>query len=133
MRDQFKRPGQFIRKYLIDHGEASVSEMHQAFKEHVNLRNVAHAKGDKLRKPTYASFYAYFRHFVKLELVERIGETPAIDFMGPAEDMGFAYKSMGKWKVRSGAIKRIWKLTIKGEMEIDAWDDPIRALGYRAH
>ncbi len=123
------RPGQFIKTYLEGGGSGSISEIHQAYKAKIDNLNAGRARGEKLRKPTYASWYRYFRNLRVLGLLELIGEQPTEDIASP-EEMGFAEKVAGKWKVHRGAIQRIFRMTALGQAEVAAWNDPMGALGY---
>lgn len=124
-----KRTGQFIKEKLLEYGATSISQIHSDFAQKIDELNQGRDRKHKLRKPVYSSFYQYFRHFVVLGLVEKIGEEPTEDIESP-EKMGYIEKVGGKLKVHKGAARSLWRLTPQGESEIDAWDDPLKARGY---
>lgn len=126
-----KRTGLFIKEYLSDpkHLVASPSDIHQEYAEKIKELNQGRVRGSRLKIPTYSSFYQYFRHFVVLGMVEKVGEE-STEYIEAPEEMGFVEKVGGKLKVHKGAVKSLWRLTPLGESEIDAWNDPLRARGY---
>lgn len=134
----YKRPGQFIKRYLLTQGTAAISQIHQAYKADIDVNNEGRERCDRLLKPTYASFYQYFRHFVFLGLVEMVGEEDIRakrrfdlpHYLRSPEKMGFAETVNGKWKVHRGAVRRLWRLTPRGEAAVEAWSDPLKARGY---
>lgn len=132
---QSKRTGQFIRDEL-SRTPASISELHQAYKDKINVLNEGRDKLHKLKRPAYSSFYQYFRHFIVLGLVEQVGEKPVLPkYPGEAgittpDEMGFIEEVAGQLKVHKGAVRRLWKLTPQGETEVEAWENPIKARGY---
>jgi len=130
--ERFKRPGQFIKTYLENHGSASVAELHYFYKGEIEEENIRRKQlGEKaFHVPVYHSFYGYFRNLITLELVERVGERTAKDFRGPIEEFAFVERTDSRWKVIQGARERLWQLTEKGKFEITAWNDPLRALGF---
>jgi len=58
--------GQFIRSYLMEHGEAYVGELYREF-----------SKGRKKHKDTYQSFRNYIYWFKKLGLIEFVRQEPS--------------------------------------------------------
>lgn len=136
-----KRPGLFIKDYLETHGRASIPEMHRAFKLHISglsaLSHQQRGKSKPFRKPTYHSFYQYFRSLLALGLVEFAGEeftdlTGAGEGRKPGkpEALAFAEQLDSRWFVTIGARRRYWRLTAAGRAEIRAWEDPLGARGY---
>lgn len=126
-----KRTGRFIKEYLLDpeHPAASISDIHQAFVRKIKGLNSGRVRSQRLVIPVYSSFYQYFRHFIVLEMVEKVGEGPTEDIESP-EEMGYIEKVAGRLRIHKGAAKGIWMLTPKGLSEVEAWDDPLRARGY---
>lgn len=124
-----KRTGQFIKEKLAEYGVASPSQLHYDFTKKIDELNQGRTQRHKLRKPVYSSFYQYFRHFVVLGLVEKVGEEPTEDIESP-EEMGYIEKAKGKLRIHKGAARGLWRLTPKGESEIDVWNDPLKARGY---
>lgn len=127
-----KRPGRFIKSHLERHGEASVAQMHRAYTGRIRGENYERrqlGRRDLLRKPTYHSFYNYFRVLRMLGLVELVGEM-AVDpeEMSAWQRLGFAERLDGDWVVQEGARQRLYQLTQKGRTEEEAWDNPWQAL-----
>jgi len=112
------RPGHFIKDYLATQGEASISEIHRAYKERVRELG---PRG--IRVMTYESFGKYFRHFVRLELIQ---------FTGREEEIEYPPTGVTLLSIRNGEVvrsrKRYYALTPTGQTEIAAWDNPIKAL-----
>jgi len=104
------RPGIFAKRYFEEHGEACAADIHHALSEEVERLNKERieAGGKSLRRPTYSSFAKYFSWFKLLGLVEPVDRRePAIyDFL---EERVF------------------YRLTDKGKVEEEAWQDPVRA------
>ena len=151
-----KRPGVFIRQFLsgdmsiaprirdgvpanrmseiphvTPHSPASPAELHRAFSYWINAENVrrqVQRRADLLRKPTYHSFWNYFRVIVKLGWVEREGEErPAANFRGDPATVRFVEERDGKPKLYSGARERLWRLTDRGQQEREGWENPWKA------
>ena len=104
------RPGVFIKRYLEERGEGCVADIHHSLSEEIERLNKERIEdGEKpLRRPAYSSFAKYFHWFKLLGLVEPVDRRePAIyDFLE----------------------KRVfYRLTSKGEAEVRAWEDPVRA------
>ncbi len=104
------RPGIFTKRYLEEHGEACVADIHYALSEEIERLNAARIEEGKrpLRRPVYSSFAKYFHWFKILGLVEPVGRRePAVyDFL---EQRVF------------------YRMTSKGTSEEQAWLDPARA------
>ena len=104
------RPGIFIKHYFEEHGEACAADVHHALGEAIELLNAARIEeGNKpLRRPTYSSFAKYFHWFKLLGLVEPVDRRePAVyDFLEQ---------------------RQFYRLTTKGRLEEEAWQDPVRA------
>ena len=104
------RPGLFTRKYFEKQGEACCADVYYALSEEIERLNVARAEiGEApFRRPNYSSFSRYFHWFLLLGLIERTDKRePAIyDFLE----------------------KRVfYRLTAKGKVEEEVWQDPVRA------
>ncbi len=104
------RPGLFTKKYFEKHGEACAADIYYALSEEIERLNKERIEvGEKpFRRPNYSSFAKYFHWFKLLRLVEPTDrQEPAIyDFL---EERVF------------------YRLTDKGEAELRAWEDPVRA------
>ena len=98
-----------IYKYFVEHGEACAADIYHALSEEIERLNAARAEiGEApFKRPNYSSFAKYFHWFKLMELVEPIDRRePAIyDFL---EERVF------------------YKLTDKGKVEVQAWEDPAR-------
>lgn len=125
-----KRPGIYIKDYLNQHGSASVAEIHQSYKEAIDLANLKADKG--WRRPTYASFYVYCRHLMVLGMIEKVGEETTWGIENP-ERMGFIERDTRtkELRIHKGATKVLYRMTDKGMADDASWQDPIRARGYR--
>ena len=105
------RPGLFTKQYFEKHqGEACCADVYYALSEEIERLNAARAEiGETpFRRPNYSSFSRYFHWFLILKLIERTDRRePAIyDFLE----------------------KRVfYRLTDKGKVEEEAWQDPVRA------
>ncbi|MBA7662631.1 hypothetical protein ES703_70661 [subsurface metagenome] len=105
------RPGIFTKRYLEENGEGCASDVFHALKDDLRRINKERVEiGDRpIRGGTYNS-YAKFWHWFKLAgLIEPTDRRePAIyDFL---EERVF------------------YRLTSKGEAEVRAWEDPVRAV-----
>jgi len=128
--ERIKRPGLFIKEELGRRGRASVAELHQAYSERIATENDSRkqqGRRDTLRKPTYHSFYDYFRVLVKLGLVERAGESEVVRMPNPAA-MAFTERADGDWDFIEGARMRYWALTREGRVADTAWQNPWNSL-----
>jgi len=104
------RPGLFAKRYLEEHGEACAADVFHALKEDLRRINKERVEiGDKrIRGGTYGSFAKYWHWFKLLGLIEPVDRAePAI--YGFLEERVF------------------YRLTSKGEAEVEAWQDPVRA------
>lgn len=124
-----RRTGRFIKETLSKYGRLSISDLHKFYKDGIRTLNAGRERGTRVRPPTYHSFYKYFRHCKTLGLVQPSGEEDTEDIQSP-EGMGFVERIDGELYVHEGAVKRLWELTSKGISEVEAWDDPMKALGY---
>ena len=104
------RPGLFTKQYFEKHGEACAADVYYALSQEIERLNKERIEiGEKpFRRPNYSSFAKYFHWFKLLELVEPVDRRePAIyDFL---EERVF------------------YRLTDKGKVEVEAWQDPVRA------
>jgi len=101
---------QFTKQYFEKHGEACCADVYHGLSEEIERLNATRAEiGEApFRSPNYSSFSRYFHWFLILGLIECTDKRePAIyDFLE----------------------KRVfYKLTGKGEAEVSAWQDPVRA------
>lgn len=104
------RPGLFTKQYFGKHGEACAADIYYSLSREIELLNEDRMKiGEKpLERPNYSSFSRYFHWFLILGLIERTDKRePAI------------YHFLKK--------RVFYKLTDKGEAEVRAWEDPVRA------
>ena len=104
------RPGLFTRQYFEKHGEGCCADIYYTLSEELERLNKERIEmGEKpIERPNYSSFAKYFHWFKLLGLVERTDrKEPAIyDFLK----------------------KRVfYRLTGKGQAEVRAWEDPVRA------
>jgi len=104
------RPGLFTKKYFEKHGEACAADIYYALSEEIERLNKERIEvGEKpFRRPNYSSFAKYFHWFKLLSLVEPIdrGEPAIYDFLEQ---------------------RQFYRLTDKGKVEKQAWQDPVRA------
>jgi len=100
----------FTKKYFEKHVEACCADIYYALSEELERLNKERIEiGEKpFRRPNYSSFSRYFHWFLILKLIERVDRRePAIyDFL---EERVF------------------YRLTDKGKVEEEAWQDPVRA------
>lgn len=105
------RPGLFTKQYFVEHGEACCANIYRALSEEIERLNEERVEiGEKpFRRPNYSSFSRYFHWFLILGLIERADRRePAIyDFLEE---------------------RQFYRLTSKGEIEEEAWGDPVRAV-----
>jgi len=104
------RPGLFTKQYFEKHGEACAADIYYALSLEIERLNKERIEiGERpLQRPNYSSFSRYFHWFLILRLIERTDKRePAIyDFLQ----------------------KRVfYRLTDKGKVEEEAWQDPVRA------
>jgi len=104
------RLGLFTKRYFVEHGEACAADIYYALSQEIERLNKERIEvGEKpFRRPNYSSFAKYFHWFKLLGLVEPTDKRePAIyDFL---EERAF------------------YKLTGKGQVEEEAWQDPVSA------
>ncbi|MBA7637599.1 hypothetical protein ES703_45245 [subsurface metagenome] len=104
------RPGLFTKKYFEKHEEGCCADVYYALSEEIERLNKERIEiGEKpFQRPNYSSFSRYFHWFLILGLIERTDKRePAIyDFLE----------------------KRVfYRLTAKGKVEEEVWQDPVRA------
>lgn len=104
------RPGLFIKRYLMEHGEACAADIFSALRENLERINMMRIGiGEKpIRGCTYNSFAKYWHWFKILGLIEPVGREESSIY-------GFLEE------------KQFFCLTDKGKAEEEAWQDPIRA------
>ena len=104
------RPGLFTKQYFEKHGETCAADVYYALSEEIERLNAARAEiGEApFRRPNYSSFSRYFHWFLILGLIKRTDKRePAI--------YGFLQERV------------FYRLTDKGKVEEEAWQDPVRA------
>jgi len=104
------RPGLFTKQYFVEHGEGCCADIYYGLSQEIERLNKERIEiGEApFRRPNYSSFSRYFHWFLILGLIERTDKRePAIyDFLQ----------------------KRVfYRLTDKGKVEVQAWEDPVRA------
>ncbi len=104
------RPGIFTKRYFVEHGEACAADIYYALSQEIERLNEERIEIDEkpFQRPNYSSFAKYFHWFKLLGLVEPVDrrEAAIYDFL---EERVF------------------YRLTSKGEAEVRAWEDPVRA------
>jgi len=105
------RPGLFTKQYFEKHdGVACAADVYYGLSEEIEHLNAARAEiGEApFRRPNYSSFSRYFHWFLILKLIERTGKVEA--------------------SIYPFLEKRVfYRLTDKGKVEEEAWQDPVRA------
>ncbi len=101
--------GQFIRSFLLEHGESHPSEIHKALHEEYDKINQGRKRGERLKPPTFHSFLNYLHQMKLFGLVEFSGREEPIE------------KSEVPWL--SEGVMRYYRLTDKGRAEPlhEAW------------
>jgi hypothetical protein len=103
------RPGLFTKQYFKKHDEACAADIYRALSEEIKRLNQERIEISEkpFRRPNYSSFNRYFHWFLILGLIERTGKRePAIyDFL---------------------QRRVLYRLTEKGKVEVEAWQDPVR-------
>jgi len=105
------RPGLFTFKYFEKHVEGCCADVYYDLSEEIERLNKERIEiGEKpFRRPNYSSFSRYFHWFLILGLIERTDKRePAI------------YDFLQK--------RAFYRLTGKGKVEEEAWQDPVRAV-----
>ncbi len=104
------RPGLFTKQYFEKHGEACCADVYYGLSEEIERLNAERIeiREKPFRRPNYSSFARYFHWFKLLGLVE------------PADRREPAIYDFLKERV-------VYRLTDKGRLEEEAWQDPVRA------
>jgi len=92
--------GQFIRSFLIGHGESHPSQIHRALHEEYDKINQGRKRGERLKPPTFHSFLNYLHQMKLFGLVEFSGREESIE------------KSEVPWLTEG--VMRYYRLTAKG-------------------
>jgi len=103
------RPGKFCKAYFIKHGEACAADIYYALSQEIERLNKERIEiGEKpFGRPNYSSFSRYFHWFLILKLIERTGKEEA--------------------SIYPFLQRRVfYKLTNRGKVEVEAWEDPVR-------
>jgi len=103
------RPGLFTKQYFVEHGEACAADVYYVLSQEIERLNKERIEiGEApFRRPNYSSFSRYFHWFLILGFIERTDKKePAIyDFLQ----------------------KRVfYRLTDRGKVEEQGWQDPVR-------
>jgi len=103
------RPGLFTKKYFEKHGVACCADIYYGLSEQLETLNRERVEiGEKpFERPNYSSYSRYFHWFLILKLIERTGKEEA--------------------SIYPFLQRRVfYKLTNKGKIEVEAWEDPVR-------
>jgi len=105
------RPGLFTKGYLTQHSDSSCADIFRALRENLEGINTMRIEigENPIRGCTYNSFAKYWHWFKLLGLIELVGRRePAIyDFLEE---------------------RQFYRLTNRGKVEEEAWQDPDRAV-----
>ena len=106
------RPGIFTKRYLEENGEGCASDVFHALKDDLRRINKERVEiGDRpIRGGTYNSFAKYWHWFKIAGLVEPV--------VGRREDAQYDFLEK----------RQFYRLTGKGASEVEAWEDPVRAV-----
>ena len=101
--------GQFIRLFLLEHGESHPSQIHKALHLEYDKINQGRRRGERLKPPTFHSFLNYLHQMKLFGLVELSGREELME------------TSKVPWL--SEGIVRYYRLTDKGRAEPahEAW------------
>ena len=104
------RPGIFTKQYFEKHLEGCCADIYRTLSEEIERLNRERIEiGEKpFRRPNYSSFSKYFWWFVLLGLIEPVDKYEAA-----------IYPFLRQ--------RHFYKLTDKGKIEEEAWQDPVRA------
>lgn len=121
------RPGLLIKDYLLDHGSASIAELHHHYKDMVGEENQFRSRGKEMRPMHYASFCSYVHNCVKLELMHKVGTRP---IKGKPTHGLLSIRGSGENARVVPSTQAVYELTPRGHEDDEAWSNPIKALGY---
>ena len=100
------RPGLFTKQYFEKHGQACCADICYTLSQEIE-----HLSKERIQiggRPNYSSFAKYFHWFKLLGLIEPVNRRePAM------------YSFLEE--------RQFYRLTPKGEAEVKAWEDPVRA------
>jgi len=104
------RPGLLIKKHFEEHPETCCADAYYSLSQQLETLNRERVEiGETpFRRPNYSSFSRYFHWFLILGLIERTGKVEAS-----------IYPFLEK--------RTFYRLTDKGKVEEEAWQDPVRA------
>ena len=102
------RPGLFTKQYFVEHGEACAADIYYALSQEIERLNKERIEiGEApFRRPNYSSFSRYFHWFLILGLIERTDKKEPAIYVFLQERV-------------------FYRLTDKGKVEVQAWQDPI--------
>ncbi len=102
------RPGIFTKRFFVEHDEACAADIYYALSEEIARLNAARAEIEEapFRRPNYSSFSRYFHWFLILGLIERTDKKEPAIYVFLQERV-------------------FYRLTDKGKVEVQAWQDPI--------
>jgi len=118
------RTGRFIRSFMESHRTPYIAEIHYALREAWREVNSNRPRRNHVKSPTYESFRKYFAHLVTLGLVELVKETEMEE--GPP---GSPLLTIKEGEVVE-SVRRHYRITASGLTDDEAWEDPMKALGY---
>lgn len=108
--------GRFLKAFLLENRQGYPAQIHRAYVKIFSAMTTR--KGRPYHLATYQSFLQYLHRVKRLSLIELAREesTPRWD---PATGVG--------WRgSKPGAPRRYYRLTHKGRLEEQAWEDPNR-------
>ena len=102
------RPGIFTKRFFVEHDEACAADIYYALSEEIERLNAARAEIEEapFRRPNYSSFSRYFHWFLILGLIERTDKKEPAIYVFLQERV-------------------FYRMTDKGKVEVQAWQDPI--------
>jgi len=102
------RPGIFTKRFFVEHDEACAADIYYALSEEIERLNAARAEIEEapFRRPNYSSFSRYFHWFLILGLIERTDKKEPAIYVFLQERV-------------------FYRMTAKGKVEVQAWQDPI--------
>lgn len=96
--------GRATRDYLLEHGSASPTEIHQYITERLALATTA--RGFPWRNSTWISYWHWFRMAIRLDLVEKVAERPRLI---PSETSFLVPETFYRLTVRGRQQEKLWQ------------------------